>query len=416
MAKAHQSLRNKKSPIKIMSKPTSKPLEQNENRLTVGKGCCSFLLGPAMLLGAIYMIFWNEGNYIKTAHALDELRPLVQHVEDTATPSPELEGKPVHIQGTATTPDILRDESYGIEANAISLSRSVEFLQWEEDKKQRPANDTKPRTMSGSDYHYSRDENWVYSYHRRWVKRPIISSSFYDVRYRNLNCVYYQENNHNFLAQNVFIGGYTLHEGQIKRISATRAVVNPAQVPLALQSRAALNGKYLHIGRGREGNTYYLVNPQEPAVGDARISWSIIGPSQPVSLIAVQRGNSFVPYTASNGISIDLLYTDTLSAEQCLDEADSANLLTLWMLRMGGWLIMWGGFGCMLIPLANLTPVCHKLAQGGDIVISLLLGTMLSLLVMAIAWFFYRPILAASLLAALCGLTWLLIKKNFKKA
>lgn len=89
--------------------------------MKAGKGCLGFFLGPAMLVMAVYLLFNNEGDYLNTAQALDELQPLVQQVENTTTPDAALEGKPVHLSGTATTDDVLTDETYGVQTQGITL-------------------------------------------------------------------------------------------------------------------------------------------------------------------------------------------------------------------------------------------------------------------------------------------------------
>lgn len=38
------------------------------------------------------------------------------------------------MRGQASTSDVLRDETYGIEANAIVMKRFVQFAQWKEEK------------------------------------------------------------------------------------------------------------------------------------------------------------------------------------------------------------------------------------------------------------------------------------------
>lgn len=56
--------------------------------MKAGKGCLGFFLGPAMLVMAVCLLFNNEGDYLNTAQALDELQPLVQQVENTTKASP----------------------------------------------------------------------------------------------------------------------------------------------------------------------------------------------------------------------------------------------------------------------------------------------------------------------------------------
>ena len=212
------------------------------------------------------------------------------------------------------------------------------------------------------------------------------------------------------------LGNYKLTDNQIRRIAADGKRVPPQQVPEALHKHAMLHGEYLFIGHAPEGSSYYPLDPQAPSVGDVRISWRQTSPQRPVSLVAIQKGNRLEPYTATNGAVIDLFYTDTLGITQCFDKARSTNTVNLWMVRMGGWLMFWGAFACMLRPLAGMVPVCRKLAEAGAEVISLLLGTICSLLTISVSWLFCRPVFAVLMLLAIIALIWLLMKKQRKPA
>lgn len=362
-----------------------------------------------MLIGAICMLFWNEGEYIRVAHALDEAEPLVQRVETIAAPAPEHEGKLVFMRGQASTTDVLRDETYGVEANAIVLKRSVQYAQWVEKKTKRMGTEKKPMFMSEYEFNRNRDNEWIYTYNRYWKNDPVPSGAFYDVRYRDANCVFYKEQNQELRAQNVQLGGFALTSAQISRIDGKRHAVHPTQIPPVVQGRAALNGAYLHIGRAPEGGLYYEVNTQDPAIGDVRICWDANNPTQTVSLVAVQRGNSFEPYTASNGAKVDLLYSEILNCPQCFEKARNTNIAQLWGVRFGGWLMLWGGFACILSPLARMIPFCRNLAEAGATIISMVLGTLLSLLTIGVAQIFFQPVLAICLLLLAGALIWLVI-------
>lgn len=373
------------------------------------KGCLGFLLGPALLAGAVYMLFWNEGEYINISHALDEAEPQVQRVENIAAPAPENEGKLVFMRGQASTTDVLRDETYGVEANAIVLKRSVQYAQWVEKKTKRIGTEKKPVFMTEREFNRNRDNEWIYTYARYWKNDPVPSGAFYDVRYRDTNRIFYKEQNLELRAQNVQLGGFALTPGQISRIGGQRHAVPPTQIPPIVQGRAALNGQYLHIGRAPESGTYFEVNTQDPAIGDVRICWNAGKPAQTVSLVAVQRGNSFEPFTATNGAKVDLLYSEILNCPQCFEKARDTNTAQLWGVRFGGWLMLWGGFACMLSPLAGMVPFCRKLAEAGATVISLVLGTLLSLLTVGVAQLFFQPLQALLLLLLAGALLWLLM-------
>ena len=382
--------------------------------MKAGKGCLGFFLGPAMLVMAVYLLFNNEGDYLNTAQALDELQPLVQQVENTATPDAALEGKPVHLSGTATTGDVLVDEAYGVQAQGIMLRRNVQYAQWVEKKKKRIGDDKKPSYMTDTEYRRSRDNEWIYSYHLAWVNEPVNSATFHHEEYRSANYTHYKADTLEQWATDVQVGSYKLTNSQINRITSDGKRVTPQLVPETLKKHAMLHGEYLFIGRAPEGSSYYPLNPQAPSVGDVRIYWRQTSPQRPVSLVAVQKGNSFEPYTATNGAVVDLFYTDTLGLPQCFEEARTTNTMNLWMVRMGGWLMFWGAFACMLKPLAGMVPVCRKLAEDGAVVISLILGTIGSLLTISVSWLFCRPLLAVLTLGVIIALIWLLVRKKRK--
>lgn len=363
-----------------------------------GKGCLGFLLGPAMLVGAVCMLFWNEGEYISVSQALDEAEPLVQEVGNIDTPSPEQEGKLVFMHGQASTTDVLRDEVYGVEANTLVLKRSVQYAQWVEKKTKRIGTEKKPMFMTEHEFNRNRDNEWIYTYERYWKNEPVSSGAFYDVRYRDANRVFYKEQNQELRAQNVQLGGFALTPSQIARIGGSRHAIPPSQIPPPLQGRAVLDGNYLHIGREPKDGVYFAVNTKDPAIGDVRICWDASNPSQTVTLVAVQRGNSFEPYTAANGTKVDLFYSELLNCPQCFEKARNTNTAQLWGVRIGGWLMLWGAFACMLSPLAGMVPFCRKLAEAGSIVISLVLGTLLSMLTVGVALLIFRPLPAICLL------------------
>ena len=388
--------------------------EKDGCAVKAGKGCLGFFLGPAMLVMAVYLLFNNEGDYLNTAQALDELQPLVQQVENTATPDAALEGKPVHLSGTATTGDVLVDEAYGVQAKGIMLRRNVQYAQWVEKKKKRIGDDKKPSYMTDTEYRRSRDNEWIYSYHLAWVNEPVNSATFHHEEYRSANYTHHKADTQEQWATDVQVGSYKLTNSQINRITSDGQRVTPQLVPAMLQKHAKLHGEYLFIGRAPEGSTYYPLNPEAPSVGDVRISWRQTSPQRPVSLVAVQKGNSFEPYTATNGAVVDLFYTDTLGLPQCFEEARTTNTMNLWMVRMGGWLMFWGAFACMLKPLAGMVPVCRKLAEDGAVVISLILGTIGSLLTISVSWLFCRPLLAVLTLGVIIALIWLLVRKKRK--
>ena len=88
------------------------------------------LAGGLIFLAGFPILFWNEGNAVKTARAIDEGEGACVSLESNAKVDPEMEGKFVHMSGKADTKDVLVDDVFGVSNTAIRLERKVEMFQW----------------------------------------------------------------------------------------------------------------------------------------------------------------------------------------------------------------------------------------------------------------------------------------------
>ncbi len=157
-------------------------------------------------------------------------------------------------------------------------------------------------------------------------------------------------------------------------------------------------------------------DPAAPQVGDVRITWTYVAPKKPVSIVAVQMGNTFAPYVSqASGYKVDMLSTGIKTKEEMFQNAENTNTFMTWILRFLGWFIMYIGLNMILKPLSvlgDVLPILGDLIGVGTGIIAFLVSAAVALLVIAVAWVFYRPILGIILLAAAVGLIVLLIKKK----
>jgi len=140
---------------------------------------------------------------------------------------------------------------------------------------------------------------------------------------------------------------------------------------------------------------YYLgADPASPQVGDLKISFEVVKPLT-VSIVSRQIGGTFEPYMTQVGRPIQILEVGPLSADTMFAQARSSNSTLTWVLRLVGVLVMWFGFALIFAPLAVLADVLPLL---GDIVrlgTGLIAGAAslgISLVIIALAWLFYRPV------------------------
>ena len=169
-----------------------------------------------------------------------------------------------------------------------------------------------------------------------------------------------------------------------------------------------------------QGNVVYIGrNPNVPEVGDVRITFTKDMPSK-VSLIAKVIGDTFTYYKAKNGYKLDLLYMGENTAEEMFDSEHATNKMILWLLRILGVIIIIAGLRSIvsIVPtLLKVLPFLGGIVETGLGLVCGIIGLVWSLIVIAVAWLRYRPILGISLLV-LAGLLifWLIRRSRKKKA
>ena len=156
--------------------------------------------------------------------------------------------------------------------------------------------------------------------------------------------------------------------------------------------------------------------PGGPQIGDVRITVSQILPHN-VTIVAQQVKDSFCAYPVGQE-SISLMADSVQSAELMFSRARSANTMLTWILRIVGFLMMFFGVSMVLKPLsvlADVLPFLGDLVEMGTSLVAFLIALPCALIVIAIAWLFYRPVLGITLLVIAGALVVYLIRKRKKK-
>jgi membrane protein containing DUF1625 len=368
-------------------------------------GLLVFIIGTGLL-------WWNEGRTVRTARAIGDAASHVESVADVSKVDVSLNGKLIHASAFADTKDTLTDDLFGVREQAIKLDRKVEYYQWVEHSQR------KKRDKVGG----GEETITTYTYEQEWVKKPVNSSNFKESRYRNANRVLSQVEERNEMAQHVTFGAYTLPESFVTSISGSE----PVEVRMTEEQRFTWDER-LHMLRPKvntetslvhtSANTVYLgLSPNSPQVGDVRVTFTKVPPAD-ISLIAQVDGSTFKAYKAKNGQSFSRLQMGTVSADEMILQARSENNLWAWVLRVIGILLVVGGLKGMfgLLPmLFKVLPFLGSIVDAGVGLVSWILGLAWSLIIIAIAWLVFRPIIGISLLVlAIAGIVFL--KRRGKK-
>ena len=360
----------------------------------IGSALKGMLVGGILFLVSMPLLFWNEGRAVKTARSLDEGEGAVVSVE-AADVDAANDLKLVHLSGLATTDEILRDDDFKIEANGIRLNRVAEMYQWKENSETET-----DKTVGGK-----KTTTTTYTYETEWSSSLIDSGGFREsTGHQNPSSM--PLSGRVIRADNVALGAFRLTPGMVGKISGSEPLtVTQDSIPESFQDRMQLSGSTeLYLGE----------DPQTPAVGDTRVRFSVTRPAE-ITVIAQQRGESFGAFETSNGYTIDMLRSGTHNVAEMFAMARSDNTFLTWLIRAGGTIAMFAGLMFLMAPLAvigDFIPLVGSIVSGGSFIISLAITMVLASMTIALAWVFYRPIVAIPLVCIAVFGVYLLIKRR----
>ena len=363
------------------------------------------LTGIILFIGGTVLLWWNEGRAVRTADMLEEAQKACVVMENPSKKDKSLEGELVCGTAMATTEDSLVDKDFGIGANAISLKREVEYYQWVEHENKKTED-----KLGGKE-----EVTYTYTYDKQWVSSPVNSKDFHDPDYQGKNFTLTTIEPDQQWAENVTFGAYRLNESLIRSMTTTEPLEldlsNDLLSQLNKTTREAyqrFNGKvditendsdfkYIHVN---ENELYLGVNAGAPQVGDVRVTFEKVMPAK-VTVVSVVDDDSFKPFKASNDEKFEKLVMGKKSIDEIFEGEKSVNTILTWIFRIVGALLVIGGlkgiFG-IIETLLKVVPFLANIVGWGVGLVCTIVGVVWSLIVIAIAWLFYRPVLGITLL------------------
>lgn len=377
----------------------------------IGTGFILFFAGTALL-------WWNEGRAVKTDKMLNEAEGVTVEMAEVAKVDPTFEGKLVHATALANTEDSLTDNTFGIGAKAISISRKVEYFQYVEHA------ESKSRDKLGG----GQETVTTYTYTTEWTSNPVNSGQFHDPNYQQKNYVLRTVEAARQYASNVTFGAYKLNTSQIQSISKEE----PMEATFSEEQIDNWNKETRSTLANRRGTTmgdsatcvhasgnilYFGTNTSSPQVGDVRVTFTKVMPTE-ISILATVTGDTFAPFKAKNGKTLSVVSMGNKSAAEMYEAEHTANSVLLWILRLVGIMTVIGGlkgiFG-ILETLMKVIPFLSSIVGFGVGLVCTIVGAAWSLVVIALAWLFYRPLIGILLLALAGGLIWVFAFKGKEK-
>lgn len=363
----------------------------------LGNAFGGIVAGIVLTLISFPLLFWNEGRAVKRYQTLEEGSGVVISVSSDKV-DPALEGKLVHMTGRAEVSGDLRDEEFGVSAEAIKLRREAEMYQWIESKQ----TETKNKVGGGT------EKVTTTTYEKTWAPTLKKSSNFgQPAGHENPDSMPYESKN--IVADRVSLGVFKLPGFFIEQIKgdADIPVTSLETLPEALRARAKLHNGGIYLGN----------DPAAPAVGDVRVDFSAVLPTE-ISVVAKQSGDTLEKYHTAAGGQLEILAMGSESAESMFEAEQVANKSLTWILRGVGFVLMAIGLGLVARPLkvmADVLPIAGRVVGAGVGFFAFALAAIGSSITIAAAWIFYRPLIGISVLV-ITGLFLFWLIKRLRKA
>lgn len=347
------------------------------------------IAGIIFIIGGICLLWWNEGRTVKTQAGINEAeKNLIQVKSETVDSNNE--GKLIATNGDLDLSKAgeLKDDTFGIHVKSAVMERTVEMYQWEENCE----------TDS--------DNNERCTYKKVWTDDVIDSSSFKESGHTNPGSLSYESKT--YTADIVEVGAFTIPKELLEKLSTS-----------AEKKEVDLLEEYTEKIEGYEVKGKYIttMSSDDPKIGDVRISYSY-NDADSVSILGVQSGNTFTEYTSKVGTKIYRIKEGIHTGKDIVIDMTNENKMMKWLLRLAGTIIIMIGIGALFSPIqtiANYVPILNNIVSFATGIIAFVLGLAISLVVIAVAWFRYRPILSIVLIVIVAGLIVVLMKSKKKK-
>lgn len=333
------------------------------------------LIGLLLFVVAFPLLFWNEGRAVRRAQDLAHGKDSVVSVK-ADPPDPKHAGKLVHVAGSAKATKPVVDPTFGVGVQALRLGRTVEMYQWKE-----VSSSSTKKKVGGSE-----TKTTEYTYEKQWSATHIDSGRFQDPDgHQNPGAMPYESAT--FAPKQVKLGGFVLATSFVEELPAdTKFDARAAKLP---------------TGAVQNGGGVYIGDPSSAEIGDVRITFQI-APEGVLTVVGAQKSGSIVPYKDDEmSGTIELIERGKKSSEEMFKSAQAANYFLTWVLRLVGFLMMFGGLRLAARPLSvvgSVIPFVGKAIGFGTGIVAFFVALAFSIVTMAIAWLFYRPLIAIALI------------------
>mmetsp|Transcript_32506 Transcript_32506/g.62732 ORF Transcript_32506/g.62732 Transcript_32506/m.62732 type:complete len:348 (-) Transcript_32506:34-1077(-) len=327
-----------------------------------------------------FLILWfNEANYVAAQKALGNAGKKAKYVDSASPVEAEKDDELIWLRGrTAGEGPTLTDKHFRVTApeDALKLKRVVEMYQWKEtkhiDKREIPMGNNQTRV----------EKTERFSYSKVWSSSVIRSDNFKDRTHRNPPEI--KVGSGEVISKpNLRVGSYKLGPGFAKRITPT----------------SEISRKYFQY----YGDPY-PTTPADFKIGDTRVTHTIARAKEVTILARQGAGGELSEWVdKSTGRSVYAFQHGRKSLDEILASQLSTEGWLCVFLRLLGFVLMWMGISMTWEPLVAIVspiPILAPLIDFARNVGTGLAAAVLSTMTIMVAWLYYRPLVAVTVIAA----------------
>ena len=347
------------------------------------------LLGIITFLGSFFVLYWNEGrvDLSKVAETAIEIQ------SDSKAPA-EADSQLVSTSGELKINETLGD-TYLKSGNYVAVRRISEMYAWDEAEHHETE-----RNTGGSE-----TKTITYTYSKVWTDHPE-DSGYFEIQAGHENPVKSIEGQINRVNEGT-IGEYKLNMQTISLPPFSPINLTP-DTAIETADVKRVSERYLYKGKG---------TMESPQIGDVRISYEVVKPLSYSTVFGrLDLGQSRITTYKEDNAQLYRLFAE--GREESIARLSSEHNLTTWLLRLGGFLLMWIGLMLILKPLSvilDVLPFLGSISRFGVGLATFLVSLALSIVTIMISMILHS-LIAVVLAAVAILIAAFVIIKNKKEA
>jgi hypothetical protein len=341
-----------------------------------------FFFGPLLVIAAVFLLSWNEGRAVQAIRGLGEATQVAVEA-NTNSVSPANEGKLVHAVGSATAAQPIADSDLGLSfSGEVAVARDASMYQWRENKKE----ETHDKLGGGQ------ETVTTYTYEKIWSDTAIASSDFrHPEGHSNPPMPFASAQ---LAASDAKLGGFTLDADTLKLVDLSDALHPTAPSGWSMSQGALYKG-----------------NPDAPQVGNMKVAYRGLASGSTISVLAAQSHSGFAPFVTSNGYQLRMAEAGNHPLAEMIAQKKGQESMFTWLLRGAGFVVMFIGAFLFLRPLstvASVIPLLGSIVGAAAGLAAFAVASPATLVVIAISWIAFRPLIGGGLLVLAAASLYLL--------